>query len=116
MKNVMVRAWEIAKGAVNKFGGAAREYFAQALSMAWQEENRQKKVKAMTNGEWNELVDSKIVEIKKEVKRSLLYYGSNIDWVKEELNDLVEQAIYTIRNERMIYPAQAAYYTIDKHF
>lgn len=37
MKNVMVRAWEIAKGAVVKFGGSVKQYFAQALAMAWKE-------------------------------------------------------------------------------
>lgn len=37
MKNVMVRAWEIAKEAAVKFGGKVKEYFAQALSMAWAE-------------------------------------------------------------------------------
>ena len=37
MKNVMVRAWEIAKAAVVKFGGKVKEYFAQALAMAWKE-------------------------------------------------------------------------------
>lgn len=38
MKNVMVRAWEIAKAAAVKFGGKVKEYFAQALAMAWAEE------------------------------------------------------------------------------
>ncbi|MFU1797662.1 hypothetical protein ACM1RC_27610 [Paenibacillus azoreducens] len=37
MKKVMVRAWEIAKAAVVKFGGKVKEYFAQALAMAWAE-------------------------------------------------------------------------------
>ena len=37
MKNVMVRAWEIAKEGVTKFGGKVKEYFAQALIMAWAE-------------------------------------------------------------------------------
>lgn len=37
MKKVMVRAWEIAKEAVTKFGGKVKEYFAQALRMAWAE-------------------------------------------------------------------------------
>ena len=37
MKNVMVRAWEIAKAAVVKFGGKVKEYFSQALTMAWAE-------------------------------------------------------------------------------
>lgn len=34
---VMKRAWEITKEAVKKFGGKVKEYFAQALKMAWAE-------------------------------------------------------------------------------
>lgn len=37
MKNVMTRAWEIAKEAVVKFGGKVKEYFATSLKMAWVE-------------------------------------------------------------------------------
>ncbi len=37
MKKVMVRAWEIAKEAVKKFGGKVKEFFSQALKMAWAE-------------------------------------------------------------------------------
>jgi hypothetical protein len=37
MKNVMVRAWEIAKDGQSKFGGSVKEYFAMALKMAWAE-------------------------------------------------------------------------------
>lgn len=37
MKNVMGRAWEIARVAFKKFGGKVREYFAQALAQAWKE-------------------------------------------------------------------------------
>lgn len=35
MKNVMTIAWKIAKDAVAKFGGKVKEYFAEALRMAW---------------------------------------------------------------------------------
>ena len=35
MTNVMTRAWEIAKEGQKKFGGKVKEYFAQALKMAW---------------------------------------------------------------------------------
>lgn len=35
--NTMKRAWEIAKEAVVKFGGKAKEYLAGALKMAWAE-------------------------------------------------------------------------------
>ncbi|PPQ49145.1 hypothetical protein C5G87_07160 [Paenibacillus peoriae] len=37
MKNVMTRAWEIANAAVAKFGGKVKEYFSQALVIAWEE-------------------------------------------------------------------------------
>lgn len=43
MKQVMKRAWEIAKTGVNKFGGKVREYFAISLSIAWKE------IKKMSN-------------------------------------------------------------------
>lgn len=42
MKQVMVRAWEIAKEAVVKFGGKVREYLAAALRQAWAETKRAK--------------------------------------------------------------------------
>lgn len=35
--NVMKRAWTIARQGQEKFGGKVKEYFAQALKMAWKE-------------------------------------------------------------------------------
>lgn len=37
MKQVMIRAWEIAKAGAKKFGGSVKSYFAVALKMAWAE-------------------------------------------------------------------------------
>lgn len=37
LKNIMTRAWEIAREAVANFGGKASEYIAEALKMAWAE-------------------------------------------------------------------------------
>ena len=37
MKNVMTRAWEIAKQGQKKFGGKVKEYFSSALKLAWKE-------------------------------------------------------------------------------
>ncbi len=37
MRNVMVRAWEIARAAVKKFGGKVKAFFAEALRIAWAE-------------------------------------------------------------------------------
>lgn len=36
-KQIMKRAWEIARNGAKKFGGKVREYFAIALSIAWKE-------------------------------------------------------------------------------
>lgn len=35
MENVMTNAWEIAYKGKNEFGGKVKEYFAQALRLAW---------------------------------------------------------------------------------
>lgn len=43
MKQVMVRAWEIAKEGQRNFGGKVSEYFAIALKMAWTEFKEGKK-------------------------------------------------------------------------
>lgn len=37
MKNIMVRAWEIAEEGQKRFGGNVKEYFAVALKIAWAE-------------------------------------------------------------------------------
>lgn len=37
LKNIMTRAWAIAKEAVANFGGKASEYIAEAMKMAWAE-------------------------------------------------------------------------------
>ncbi len=37
MKQVMKRAWILAKQGASKFGGKVREYLASSLSIAWKE-------------------------------------------------------------------------------
>lgn len=37
MRNVMTRAWEIARKGQENFGGGIKQYFAEALRMAWAE-------------------------------------------------------------------------------
>jgi len=127
MKNVMVRAWEIARVAVAKFGGSAREFFAQALVMAWTEsrklqsakevyKEKKAQAKAMSQSDWDALINKKIVMVKSEMKRHLMYYGSAYDWVKRELNDLVSEGIRDMRKERFVSVEEAAYMVIDKRF
>ena len=40
VKNIMIRAWAIARAAAVEFGGKSREFFAAALKMAWQESKK----------------------------------------------------------------------------
>jgi len=39
-KQIMKRAWEIAKQGQNKFGGKVSEYLSAALKMAWEESRK----------------------------------------------------------------------------
>lgn len=39
-KEIMKRAWELAKEGVKKFGGKVREYLASSLSIAWKESKK----------------------------------------------------------------------------
>lgn len=52
-KKVMIRAWEIAKEGVKKFGGKVRQYFAAALSIAWEEIKKMNNQIARFTKEWN---------------------------------------------------------------
>ena len=72
MKKVMVRAWEIAREAVNKFGGKVKEFFQQALIMAWQEVKEVKfnKVVANRNG-IKELSEKFVAEMNMRFEKAL---------------------------------------------
>lgn len=48
MKQVMVRAWEIAKEGQVKFGGKVSEYLSEALKIAWSEAKAPKTVTIKT--------------------------------------------------------------------
>ena len=44
MKNIMKRAWEIAREGQAKFGGKVSEYLSEALKMAWKEAKQPKEI------------------------------------------------------------------------
>lgn len=48
MKNIMVRAWEIARKGQKQFGGKVSEYLSEALKMAWVEAKAPKTVEFQT--------------------------------------------------------------------
>lgn len=55
MKEVMCKAWEIAKNAAKKFGGRAIEYIGGALKMAWEMAKglTEKQIKALESKGYN---------------------------------------------------------------
>lgn len=58
---VMKRAWSIAKISVKRFGGKVKEYFAQALKMAWSEitgKEKAKEIRKQILVFWKEVADS----------------------------------------------------------
>lgn len=70
MKQVMKRAWEIAKEGAKKFGGKVREYFASSLTIAWKE------IKAMA-----EKVEIQISEGSKKHKSWVAeIVGTDVKW------------------------------------
>jgi len=50
MKNIMTRAWEIAREGQGKFGGKVSEYLSEALKIAWAEIVNRKAILETTFG------------------------------------------------------------------
>ncbi|USG65143.1 hypothetical protein NDK47_23970 [Brevibacillus ruminantium] len=77
MKNVMTRAWEIAKLAANKFGGKVKEFFAQSLRLAWYE------VKSMTAATEKVIVeanhDTKLINVYGERNGKVFFKRENLN-------------------------------------
>ncbi len=76
MKNIMTRAWEIAREAVKNFGGKIKEFFGGALKMAWEESKEEKMaikewfVEKLQNEKGGFLVE--ILGVMKETEKALL--------------------------------------------
>lgn len=112
--NVMTKAWEIARKGQKKFGGKVREYFAQALKMAWA---------IVKNVMEPVTLDQKTKNaIKKEIIRQNSYnhITKQLDplpaWIVEYLDDLTDQGAAMIEkaisngkinsvDEKIIYAA-----------
>ena len=94
MKNIMTRAWEIAREGQVKFGGKVSEYFAEALKMAWAEAKAEPQEELYGVAKWNaieaklaksgkysiiNLLDSaKEVEFKEVSHKAGAYYGIEV--------------------------------------
>ncbi|MEK4702004.1 hypothetical protein MKX47_21125 [Solibacillus sp. FSL R7-0668] len=78
MKEIMKRAWTLAKQGVKKFGGKVREYLASSLSIAWEES------KAMVNTIVKSWTTSKGAQVE------MTYSTSRAVQTRNAMDDLVE--------------------------
>jgi len=88
-KQIMKRAWELAKNGVEKFGDKVREYFAIALSIAWKE------VKTMTTkligtpkqNKWAKDIIERIREVQPKMKQTCIEVANERSVKEEYLNE-----------------------------
>lgn len=84
--NVMKKAWEIAREGQKKFGGKVKEYFAQALRMAW----------AIVKGAMEEVVLPELKGSEKQVKWAndiRKVFIENVDRAIEPVKARIEEKI-----------------------
>lgn len=70
--NLMAKAWEIARKGQNQFGGNVKEYFAQALKMAWSIVKGEKF--AMEAKEMNKPSYDEVIKLVNETKEAATSY------------------------------------------
>jgi hypothetical protein len=62
-KQVMVRAWELAKQGTKKFGGKAVDFFVSALTIAWKEIKSHKLIKVVAPSKVAKLAEKFVDEM-----------------------------------------------------
>lgn len=100
MKEVMCKAWEIAKKAAKKFGGKAIEYIGGALKMAWEMAKglTEKQIKALESKGYNHWTtddgqyDRLYLNIYKHA--NMFHYGK---WNGEEIFPAEQRAIKAVK-------------------
>ena len=97
MRNVMTKAWEIARKGVEKFGGKAIEYISEALRIAW----------ALVKKGGNKMVEMKGSE--KQIKWANDVYPKAIEVIGEVLEDMEEWANKK-RGRSMAFPAYVKFF------
>ena len=77
MKEIMTRAWEIAKEGQVKFGGKVSEYLSEALKMAWAENKEEGKLYGIKK--WN-AVEAKLAKSGKYSMIDLLNSSKEVEF------------------------------------
>src|SRR5690625_6090267 len=83
MRNVMTKAWEIARKGVKKFGGKAIEYISESLRIAW----------ALVKKGGNKMVEMKGSE--KQIKWANDVYPKAIEVIGEVIEDMKRSEEHT---------------------
>ena len=97
MRNVMTKAWEIARKGVEKFGGKAIEYISESLRIAW----------ALVKKGGNKMVEMKGSE--KQIKWANDVYPKAIEVIGEVIEDMKEWASKK-RGRSMAFPAYVEFF------
>ncbi|WP_025716051.1 hypothetical protein [Paenibacillus sp. 1-18] len=122
MKNVMKKAWMIAREGAAKFGGSTKMYLTEALRQAWANSRTPKvetaaekiaRAKAMSQDDFDALIDSKIKMIETGLKERITNYARGDKWIWGYINDLVQSGIALMRKERIISLDKAAFMAVD---
>lgn len=101
----MKRAWEIAREGFNKFGGKVKEYFAEALKMAWAEAKQPAlpvtdvKVE-MDYNDWKNYGKHRLYFC---VKMRLIEFKNIRGNKVESLRRMTAKAFYDFDKEKMVY-------------
>lgn len=102
MKNVMIRAWEIARDGVKKFGGKVKEYFAQALVMAWKELKEMASNKIMIIADHDRMVQVIKGVMNGKVFRTKEFAPSQKDKFVSEYNYLIHQGLNVVEFYKIV--------------
>ena len=97
MRNVMTKAWEIARKGVEKFGGKAIEYISESLRIAW----------ALVKKGGNKMIEMKGSE--KQIKWANDVYPKAIEIVGEVLEGMEEWANKK-RGRSMAFPSYVNFF------
>lgn len=124
MKQVMVRAWEIAKAAVVKFGGKVREYFAASLSIAWKEIKAMEEIQLVGSEKqikWAKDIREKLATAFEATKQYANEYFANEreigvknDWLDEVIEDEQEFSEQLAALKSYMFGEVKASYYIEK--
>ncbi|MDF1510616.1 hypothetical protein PZE06_21000 [Robertmurraya sp. DFI.2.37] len=102
MKKVMTRAWEIAREGAQKFGGKIKEYFAQALVMAWKELKEMASNKIMIIADQDRMVQVIKGVMNGKVFRSKEFTTSQKDKFMSEYNYLIHQGLNAVEFYKIV--------------